>query len=153
MKRTVKVLADASYCSASGEAGWGAIVEWEDRVRSYSGTIRGIKDSVSAEVVALATGIRLAIDVLDLDCGDVIEAKSDNLAALDLLRQVRTDRSFDADAAECLMRHVRRKGVVLRLEHQRGHCGFKTRPTATNAAADQMARAGLAWGRLERIPA
>lgn len=145
----VTIIADASYCSQTGAAGYGW---WTACERGKQGGGGAMKDkmcsSSAAEMMALVNALHISLRFNLVQGGDHILFQTDCMAAIDAFHGKRQQLNKSERAAKKLIYDLKRQNnLTYSFRHVKGHTNRKEARFVTNNLCDMRAKVGMRLAR------
>lgn len=145
----VTIIADASYCSQTGAAGYGFWIACERGKRGGGGPIeRKLDNSSSAEMMAIVNAVYIAATRELIQQGDHVLLQTDCQSAIDAFSNLRKRlKQTEKDAKDEFYKLKREHGFTFSFRHVKGHTSRPEARYVTNNLCDKRAREGLRLAR------
>jgi ribonuclease HI len=146
----VTIIADASYCSQSGAAGYGYWTACERGKRGGGGEITAKVDSSgAAEMMAIVNAIHISVTGELVVQGDHVLLQTDCQAAIDAFLGNRNRLTNSEKAAKQAFFDLKRRvSFTFSFRHVKGHTSRPEARYVTNNLCDKRAKAGMRLARL-----
>lgn len=142
--QSITIIADASYCSETKAAGYGAWVAGSNGKKGFEGPLNRPRDNNVAETMAIANALWHGVNSGLLKPGSNVLIQSDSETAIKVLEGIKPPKCQQyKDALNYVRGLAGRYGLTLRYKHVPGHTrGADSRTRAQNhcdvAAKRQM---------------
>lgn len=147
----VTIIADASYCSMTGAAGYGIWAVSERGGHADGGSMSAPVDSSSAaEMMALVNGFKIAFrrGIAKAGAGDHILLQTDCQRAIDVFESRLKANGKGERAAKARLYELKREfGCTVSFRHVKGHSKKEEARYVTNNLCDKRAKKGMRLAR------
>jgi ribonuclease HI len=146
----VTLIADASFCSFTGAAGYGWWAASERGKRGGGGAMRDkVCSSSAAEMIAVVNGLHMAIKFELVQQGDHVLLQTDCMAALDGFQHRRSKQLNKSELAafKKLYELKKQHRLTYSFRHVKGHSNIKEARYITNNLCDERAKVGMRLAR------
>jgi ribonuclease HI len=141
MKGYITVFADASFCPKSKASGIAFWCRDDNNILQHSqGIMWDVESNGEAELVALCSAIDFALRHLESEPGYILVAQSDCLEAIEKLDGDKGSNLNQVAFIAMALSELKRRGVILRTKHVKGHTGKEDARSYVNRWCDHNAR-------------
>lgn len=145
----VTIIADASYCSMTGAAGYGWWTACERGKRGGGGAVKEkVCSSNAAEMIALVNALHLSIKFELVQGGDHVLLQTDCMGAIDAYSGKRQQLNKSERAAKKLIYELKKQhNLTFSFRHVKGHTNRTEARYVTNNLCDTRAKVGMRLAR------